>query len=253
MNLAQIVTNLNIQTQPGQCWAVLGPEAEAFGVKLHPAQLFDQLDPDLDGLLLARVLSSQVEAASWLEQVVTSLKDEAVLVVIDWQYEGPPNYGPDLEWRFKRGKLCRLLRESGFGLVETLDSQPVYYVVRAVKGPLSPRPHAGEFVVVAELGELSKNAMKRVELFGHKIIVANTGKEIVAFARACPHDNAPLDKGILRGRNIVCPSHAYIWNVHTGAPVEPADEDILPRYPVKVDADRGQILVALEAPTLNRQ
>jgi nitrite reductase/ring-hydroxylating ferredoxin subunit len=103
-------------------------------------------------------------------------------------------------------------------------------------------------VTVASLAELPKNAMKVVDVFGQTIIVANTGREIVAIARACPHENSPLDKGLLRGRNIVCPLHAYIWNVHTGEPVEPADEDTLRRYPVKIDQDEGQIFVAVAAP-----
>jgi nitrite reductase/ring-hydroxylating ferredoxin subunit len=90
--------------------------------------------------------------------------------------------------------------------------------------------------------------MKLVELFGQKVVVANTGKEIVAFGAACPHADGPLHEGRLRGRNIVCPLHAYIWNVYTGEPVEPAQEDILQRYPVRVDPVRGQVWVALAEP-----
>ena len=119
---------------------------------------------------------------------------------------------------------------------------------KAKKGAPHFLPQANQFVDVAHLNELPKNAMKKVELFGHKIIVANTGQEIVAFTQSCPHANGPFDKGLLRGRNVVCPLHGYIWNVHSGEPVEPADEDLLPRYSVKIDADMGRILVALAPP-----
>ena len=34
MNLAELLTTLNIQTQPHQRWLILGPEAEIFGPKL---------------------------------------------------------------------------------------------------------------------------------------------------------------------------------------------------------------------------
>jgi nitrite reductase/ring-hydroxylating ferredoxin subunit len=122
----------------------------------------------------------------------------------------------------------------------------MYYIVRAVKGSVSSEPLTETLVAVARAEELPKNAMKVVNVFGHVIIVANTGREIVAFDRGCPHENSPLDKGLLRGRNIVCPLHAYIWNVHTGEPVEPADEDTLRRYPVKIDQE-GQIFVAVAA------
>lgn len=248
MDLAQLTTALDIEVQPGQHWAVLGPEAGAFRLKLWPAQIYNCLEPELDGLLLAGALSATSETTTWLEQIIKAISAGTVLVVIDWQADGPLEYGPDLARRFKRGKLCRLLRESGFGLVETLANHSVYYVVQAVKGPPAPLPHAGEFVAVAKRAELPKNAMKKVQVFGHNIIVANTGKEIVAIGQACPHADSPLEQGILRGRHIVCPLHAYTWNVHTGEPVEPADEDTLRLYQVKVDPERDQILVALTPP-----
>jgi toluene monooxygenase system ferredoxin subunit len=89
--------------------------------------------------------------------------------------------------------------------------------------------------------------MKQVELFGQQIIVANTGQEIVAFAATCPHGTSPLLRGRIRGRQIICALHFYMWNVCTGDPVEPDDEDTLPTYPVKVDVERGLVRVALTA------
>jgi toluene monooxygenase system ferredoxin subunit len=86
--------------------------------------------------------------------------------------------------------------------------------------------------------------MKLINLFGQVVIVANTGKEIVAFAQQCPHAEGRLDEGRLRGRNVICPVHYYIWNVSSGEPVAPEDEDILPRYLVRVDHDSGKIFVA---------
>lgn len=248
MKLCELVTALNIQTLPDRCWAVLGPEADAFRAKLHPAIVLDTVEPALDGILLAGALSGQPEPLAWLEQISGAVKPGSLLVIVDWQADGPLDYGPELERRFKHGRLRRRLRESGFGIVETLQNHSLYYVVRAIKGPAPPIPNAGEFVDVASLEELPKNAMKPVNLFGEKIIVANTGKEVVAFAQACPHANSSLDKGKLRGRNVICASHGYIWNVQTGEPVEPADEDTLPRYPVKVDTGRGRIWVALAPP-----
>ena len=253
MNLADLVTTLNIKTRPGEHWLVISPEANIFGAKLSPARV-SQLNssaypypPELqfDGLLLAGALAMQSDALAWLKSLASSIKAGAPLIVIDWQADGPLHYGPDLERRLKRGALGRFLRENDFGFIEVMDNQAFYYVVRAIKGRQPPVPHAGEFVEVADLQELSKNRMKMVEIFGQKIIVANTGKEIVAFAQTCPHANGSLDQGKLRGRNVICPLHGYIWNVCTGQPVEPADEDLLARYPVKVDPERGRVLVAL--------
>jgi toluene monooxygenase system ferredoxin subunit len=253
MNLSELITTLPIQPQPDQCWAVLGPEASAFAAKLRlagvrPANLqpgSTDILPELDGLLLAGALSAEVNAVTWLQQTVEPLKKGALLVVVEWQSDGPLDVGPELERRFKRGKLCRLLRGLGFGMVRIVQSQPLYYLVGAVKAPPAPQPHAGEFVTVATLDELPKNGMKQVELFGQPIIVANTGREIVAFAATCPHASTPLYKGKLRGRQIICALHFYMWNVCTGEPVDPDDEDILPTYPVKVDIERGWVQVAL--------
>ena len=156
--------------------------------------------------------------------------------------------GPALEQRIKKGRARRQLRETGFGIVEVLDEHPLYYVIKGVKGPAPPVTHANEYIDVADLSELSRNAMKLVQLFGQDIVIANTGKEIVAFARVCPHANGPLEKGLLRGCNVVCPLHSYIWNVCSGQPVQPADEDTLPRYSVKIDTANGRILVSLTPP-----
>ena len=250
MNLSELIILLPIQPQLSQHWAVLGPEAEAVAsrLKLEQADILPHpgvIGPEYDHLLLVGALSVEAEAVPWLKQVSEPLKEGATLVIIDWQGDGPLDQGPELEQRFKRGKLYRLLRELGFGRIETLTNHPVYYIVGAVKEPPAPLPHAGEFVTVATLDELPKNGMKQVELFGHRLIVANTGREIVAFAQACPHTGSALIKGKLRGRQIICPLHFYMWDVCTGEPVEPADEDILPLYPVKVDTEKGVVQVAL--------
>jgi nitrite reductase/ring-hydroxylating ferredoxin subunit len=233
-------------------WSAVGPEALALQALLRSPEITwlnfsEEIIPTLDGLLLAGALSAVAEAQTWLWQLIHLLREGAVLLVIDWQDDGLLTYGPDLSTRFKKGRLCRFLRENSFGLVETVEHQPLYYVVNAIKGPAPAVPHATELVEVASLAELPKNGMKLVKLFDHKIVVANTGKEIVAFAATCPHAGGLLSEGRLRGRNVVCPLHAYIWNVRTGEPVEPVQEDTLRRYTVQVD--RGRVLVALAEPS----
>ncbi len=245
MKLSKLVTTLSFEIRPGERWAVLGPEADQFRSKLPLAELLDTVEPDLDGLLLVGAVSAGADRVDWLMQTGQSMKEGATLIVVDWQYDGSLEIGPELEQRVKRGRLCRLLRQAGFGQTEVMTNHPLYYVVKAKKGPPDSRPYAGKYVKVAELKELPRNGMKKVELFGHNIVVANTGKEIVAFARACPHGQSPLDQGLLRGQNIVCRSHGYIWNVCSGEPVEPADEDMLPRYSVRLEPESGHILVAI--------
>ncbi len=253
MQLFDIVETNPLQIKSGHCWSAIGVEIDAFTAKFGIA---DKLVPfkqqniaSLDGLLMVGALSTPEKSADerelWLRQLVEQMKEGVTVVAVDWQDDGPLNYGPDLSVRFKKGRLCRCLRESGFGQVDILEHHPLFYVVKGVKGASKPLPHAGKFVAVASVDELPKNSMKRVELFGNTVVVANTGREIVAFAQKCPHGNGPFDKGILRGRNVVCPLHGYIWNVCSGKPIVPEDEDTLPRYATKIEEESGQVLVAL--------
>jgi len=250
MDLTPLVARFDLPIRPGEHWAAAGPVWEA-GLARFPAAAWQpfqpEIGPQLDGLLLVEALSggSPAQTEAWLRQMAALLKESARLIVIDWQADGPLEVGPELEHRFKKGRLCRLLRQLGFGRLETLAHQPHYYILQAIKAALRVPAQAGRFIDVAGLDELPKNGMKPVELFGCQLVIANTGKEIVAFARACPHADSPLDRGVLRRRNLACPQHGYIWDVCSGEPVEPADEDILTRYPVRIDAERRRVLVAL--------
>jgi len=253
MRLSQLVTHLEIAAQPGQRWLVLGPEADVFAGRLQAASVepvFHQNqvslvpEPAYDGLLLAGALSTGTNTLAWLESLLAAVETSASLVVVvDWQADGRLDFGPDLEYRIKQGQVRRMLRAASFSQIQVMFDHPLYYAVRAIKAASRPQPHAGEFVAVATAAELPRNTMKEVEIFGQKLVIANTGQEIVAFARACPHAGQPLHCGKLRGRKVICPRHGYIWNVCTGEPIEPADEDILLRYPVRVEGE--QVWVAL--------
>jgi nitrite reductase/ring-hydroxylating ferredoxin subunit len=252
LNLADLIEFIPIEIKAGARWSVVGPEAIALQAKIKAQgvewlNFGEEIVPSLDGLLLAGALSERAEAQTWLEGLIGLMGERALLLVVEWQDDGLLTYGPDLSLRFKKGRLRRFLREHGFGRVETIEQQSLHYVVSAVKGPAPAEPEG--WVEVASLEELPKNGMKLVEVFGRKVVVANTGKEIVAFTSTCPHSGGLLHEGRLRGRNIVCPLHAYIWNVCTGEPVEPAQEDTLRRYPVRVDPARGQVWVALAEPS----
>jgi nitrite reductase/ring-hydroxylating ferredoxin subunit len=247
MDLTRLVTKLDLPIQPGERWAAAGPEGAAWPAHFPAAwQPFSlEAAPQLDGLLLVGALSSDspAQTEAWLRQATGRLKEQAWLIVIEWQADGPLEVGPELGYRFKKGRLCRLLRQLGFGRLETLAHQPHYYILQAIKA--APPVQTDGFIEVAGLDELPKNGMKPVELLGCQLVIANTGREIVAFARACPHAGSPLDRGVLRRRYIACPLHGYIWDVCSGEPVEPEDEDILTRYPVRIDAERQRVLVAL--------
>jgi toluene monooxygenase system ferredoxin subunit len=240
--LAYFITNPDWGLQPDDRWLVLGAEAEKLATMLHTAGGQPANGHTPNTLVLAGALSAQANPWAWLNQTIAGFQNGPKLIFVDWQTDGPLIPGPALARRVKPGRLRRWLREAGFGLIETVQNHPIYYIVKAQKA--APAAAGGAFVPVATLDELPRNGMKAVEVAGQPVVVANTGKEIVAFARACPHANRHLDDGLLRGRNVICRAHGYIWNVCTGEPVEPPNEDTLPRYEVKIEPERGLVLVA---------
>jgi nitrite reductase/ring-hydroxylating ferredoxin subunit len=68
--------------------------------------------------------------------------------------------------------------------------------------------------------------------------------ELVAFDNRCPHQAAPLSAGHMEGCRVICPYHAWSWDVTTGKSDNAADPD-LPRYEVRRYGDE----VFIQLPT----
>jgi len=49
-----------------------------------------------------------------------------------------------------------------------------------------------------------------------RVALANVGGQVFAFEDRCPHLGAPLSRGAMRGRTLVCPWHAWMIDVPTG-------------------------------------
>lgn len=79
-------------------------------------------------------------------------------------------------------------------------------------------------------------------------LVRSPDGAIHAVAPACPHLDAPLDRAVLEGEQVLCPRHWYAWEIATGRNVHPGLEREglgLPVYPVEVRD--GIVHVALPA------
>lgn len=92
-------------------------------------------------------------------------------------------------------------------------------------------------------GELEPGRMKRADLAGRRILLANVDGRICAADDTCTHEDASLSKGSLKGALVKCPLHGSRFNVCTGEALEEPAEANLRTYPVRVDA--GRILVAV--------
>lgn len=102
------------------------------------------------------------------------------------------------------------------------------------------------FIQAAQAGELEEGTMRRVDLGGRRILLANVAGRICAVDDTCTHEEASLSSGSLTGALVKCPLHGSRFNVCTGEALEEPAEDSLRTYPVRVAGDR--ILVGLPDP-----
>lgn len=93
---------------------------------------------------------------------------------------------------------------------------------------------------------LAPGAMRRAELAGRRILLANVDGRICAADDTCTHEDASLSRGSLKGALVKCPLHGSRFNVCTGEVQEEPAEENLRTYPVRVDG--GRILVAVPGP-----
>ena len=91
------------------------------------------------------------------------------------------------------------------------------------------------FVKVALTSEIPQGEMKKVEVAGHEIVLANVGGKYCAIGNLCTHEGGPLDQGILEVHEVECPWHGSRFDIRTGAvKVGPALTPE-PAYEVKVE------------------
>jgi len=69
---------------------------------------------------------------------------------------------------------------------------------------------------IAGTGEIPAGTLKHIEAGGKEICIANAGGKFYAFGDRCPHMNARLSMGTLRGTIVTCPMHASTFDVVTG-------------------------------------
>ena len=100
-----------------------------------------------------------------------------------------------------------------------------------------------DFVEAGKTFEIRPGTMKRVEVGGRRILIANVDGRFCAADDTCTHEEASLSTGVLKGTVVRCPLHGSRFNVCTGEAMEEPAEDDLQTYPVRVEDER--ILIGL--------
>lgn len=93
----------------------------------------------------------------------------------------------------------------------------------------------GEFIKVAETGELPPGKTKLVFVKGEKIALYNVDGTYYATDDMCTHAEASLSEGLLEGETIECPRHGSKFNLKTGRPLTLPAIKPVKTYPVKVE------------------
>ncbi len=99
-----------------------------------------------------------------------------------------------------------------------------------------------EFVEVARVSELPVGRAKTVTVEGHTVALYHTARGFFASDNVCPHRGGPLAEGDVIGDEIVCPWHAWSFDVATGRC--PGNEEFhVTTHEVRTEDDR--VLVRL--------
>ena len=69
---------------------------------------------------------------------------------------------------------------------------------------------------VAEAAEVLEGQGRVVDVAGRTLALFNVGGTFYAIDNACPHRGGPLGEGDVEGAIVICPWHAWRWDVTTG-------------------------------------
>ncbi len=95
---------------------------------------------------------------------------------------------------------------------------------------------------VIRLAALKEGAPRVVETPDGDVMLVRLDGRVHACGSMCTHYGGPLDKGVLEGKTVVCPWHAYDFDLRTGeCGVNPDLHAVT--FPVTVEA--GDVFVDL--------
>ena len=97
-----------------------------------------------------------------------------------------------------------------------------------------------EFVRAIAVSDLAPGQCTEANVGGTPVAIYNVDGTFYATSNTCLHRGGPLGQGMLDGAAVMCPWHAWSWDVTTGDNVANAELRI-PTYEVKVED--GHVLV----------
>lgn len=100
-----------------------------------------------------------------------------------------------------------------------------------------------DFVRVIAASDLEPGKCTEVVVAGKPVALFNVGGRFHAISNLCLHRGGPLGQGVLDGTTVVCPWHAWTYDVSSGvSTVNP--EMKVARYETRLE--NGAVLVRVE-------
>ncbi|MGA0602853.1 nitrite reductase small subunit NirD [Caulobacter sp. KR2-114] len=110
-----------------------------------------------------------------------------------------------------------------------------------------PQADLARWIDVGAVTDIPRRGARRVATPFGDIAVFRTGDgAIYALRDRCPHKHGPLSQGIVHGRAVTCPLHAWTIDLATGQPTR-ADAGKGCAAPYAVQVDGGRVLIATPA------
>jgi len=102
----------------------------------------------------------------------------------------------------------------------------------------------GNEIALGPIGQIPPGEGRNFEVQGQRIAVFHTRSgEAFATQAECPHRVGPLADGLLGGTNLVCPLHAWKFDLRTGEALY--GNCGLTTYPVRL-SETGEIFLTLD-------
>jgi nitrite reductase (NADH) small subunit len=100
-----------------------------------------------------------------------------------------------------------------------------------------------EFIRAIAVSDLAPGQCTEANVGGTPVAIYNVEGTFYATSNTCLHRGGPLGQGMLDGAAVMCPWHAWSWDVTTGENVANAELTI-PTYEVKVEG--GEVFVKVD-------
>ena len=71
---------------------------------------------------------------------------------------------------------------------------------------------------------------RAIQLGGVELAIFNLGERVLAVENKCPHKGGPLADGIVSGMTVVCPLHAWRFDLETGLGVRTSSAACVTTY-----------------------